>query len=75
MPQIDYKGLDELVLRYREIFVQPIVANYPEHLRDRDSSIIELAIRTPSGFLACFRIEPPGFITGAWHESEDSFLD
>ncbi|MFC1498889.1 hypothetical protein ACFLS1_10535 [Verrucomicrobiota bacterium] len=66
---IEYANVDDMVQGYRERFVDSLTNDYPQALIDGSKAAIILAIPTPSGFYACYRIESPGKITKAWHDS------
>ncbi len=67
--KIEYANVDDMVQGYRERFVDSFTNDYPKALLDGKQAALILAIRTPSGFYACYQIEGQGRITKAWHAS------
>jgi hypothetical protein len=67
----DYDNIEEMVQLYKGKYIDPIAGAYPEIYKQTNQKVIIIAIPTPSGFTACYRIVSPGTVEKAWASTGD----
>ena len=67
----EYSSVEDMMMLYKEKYIDPIAGSYPETYKQTDQKVIIVAIPTPSGFTACYRIVSPGEMKEMWTATGD----
>lgn len=58
--------ISEVIQRYREVYIDPILPYYPESLKNDKQKTIVIALQTELESITYFKIESPGVVTKIW---------
>ncbi|WP_155949262.1 hypothetical protein [Gayadomonas joobiniege] len=68
--EIEYTNEEELISKYREFIVQPLLKEYSQTFGKVEAKGIKLIILSPSRMSACYIIENPNEIVELWSSFE-----
>ena len=68
---IKYRDVDEMVDRYQQELVEPLLDAYSKTLGEDEEIGVDIAIMSPSSIVACFRVQAPGAVTDSWHSGTE----
>lgn len=68
---IKYKDVDEMVERYEQNIIEPLLEPYAATLGSNEEVGIDIAIMSPSSIVACFEVRAPGTVTRSWHSGTE----